>query len=126
MRHESGHPPRNKARDGRLDRRDVACAGAAAMSNLYPPTLAECGPEEPAQVRLHNELLRLRKKRYAHTDKQIGRTGGFEITDTRVARGPDGPQINISMEHREQATPLPREAFADYRSLIEGQRQRSP
>lgn len=102
----------------------VSYARPFTTSYLYPPKLAEYGPEEPSQVRLHDELLRLRQKRYAHTDEQIGRTGGFEITETTITRGPNGAEINVVMEHREQATPLPREAFAAYRSLIEEQRGR--
>ena len=76
------------------------------------------------QGKLHDQLIWLRNKVYAHTDPAGGRTASIETEETTITRTPEGTEIHIAKRLREQWAPLGRELIPEYRSLIETQRAR--
>jgi hypothetical protein len=101
----------------------VSYGRAFTTSSLLRLNRDEYRPDDPAQAQLHDELLTLRDKVYAHTDKEGGRTARIDVT-AEIEQGVEGSEINITAEVHEQWVPLRREGIPDYRLLIDGQRRR--
>lgn len=102
----------------------VSYARPFVTSSLLRLRQAEYRPTDPEQSELHDDLLSLRDKVYAHTDKDSGRTARIEITSATGLGNLGGLPESLAAEIHEQWIPLSRDRILGYRMLIEAQAQR--
>jgi hypothetical protein len=102
----------------------VSYARAFTQGSLLRLDRADYRPCDPTLADLHDELIRLRDKVYAHTDKASGRSTTVTTTTSIGRRAEGDTEITIEMEYREEWPPFRREAISDAPRLFEGQRDR--
>jgi hypothetical protein len=97
----------------------VCYARAFTVSNLRTLSSRAFGPKKGTDQRvLHDALLQLRKKVYAHTDVESGRS----IGDITINFGERGDIAHVT--HRESWHPLDRQLLDSIRELCESQHSR--
>jgi hypothetical protein len=102
----------------------VSYARPFVTSSLLRLRQADYRPADPEQSELHGDLLDLRDKVYAHTDRDSGRTARIEITSATGLGNLGGLPASLAAQVHEQWIPLSRAKIPGYRILIEGQAQR--
>jgi hypothetical protein len=98
----------------------VSYARAFTQSSLLQLNTDEFRPVDRNLAGLHDDLLQLRDKAYAHTDKDSGRSITVEMTQTTVSEDSAGTGVRrLDLTTREQWRPLNREAIPAIRRLID-------
>ncbi|MEO5576453.1 MAG: hypothetical protein ABIR67_15125 [Gaiellaceae bacterium] len=100
----------------------VSYARAFTTSSLHKLDREEYRPRDAELAQMHDELITLRDRAYAHTDKQSGRDVTMTITATTGFQEGAKEPAKLDMTWREEWLPLSREAIPAAITLCEGQR----